>query len=69
MNKAIIRVWVGTDGQQKLEEIGYINGQEIDYKKIFKIAKDIFEGGLNIMIFNNDDRIILAVDTRRFQQR
>jgi hypothetical protein len=68
MNKATIYDWTQAASQQ-LKEIGYENKQEINPDDVFKIASDIFGAGLNVMVFHNEDNIVLAVDTKRFQQR
>ena len=68
MDKATIYVWAG-EVEQTLKEIGYENKQEINPDDVFKIASDIFGAGLNVMVFHNDNNIVLGVDTLRFQQR
>ena len=68
MDKATIYVWAG-EVEQTLKEIGYENKQEINPDDVFKIASDIFGAGLNVMVFHNENNIVLGVDTLRFQQR
>jgi hypothetical protein len=72
LNKASIYVWV--EGHEQLKALGYTDKQEIKPEDVFKIAEEIFRGGLNVMIFHTGEdqghpNIVLAVDTRRFQQR
>ena len=50
---------------------GYDHNEEIPYEDVFKIAQEIFEGGLNVMVYRNkdNDNITLFVDHMRFQTR
>lgn len=66
--KATIFYWAF----QNFEKItGYEHGQEIPYDKIFEIAQEIFNTGLNVMIYhhNDNENITLFVDNKRFTQR
>jgi hypothetical protein len=47
----------------------YKHNQEIDADKTFEVAKEIFDSGLNVMLFRLEGNTIIAVDTKRFQQR
>jgi hypothetical protein len=52
-----------------MERTKYAHGQHIDQKDLFKVAKEIFNSGLNVMICHQSDKIILFVDIMIFQQR
>ena len=52
-----------------LAKAGYDHDTEYD-EDIHEAAKKIFEEGLNVMLWRHSEgRVILAVDTKRFQQR
>jgi hypothetical protein len=55
----------------KHEELtGYKHNQEVPVEDIYNIAKDIFEMGLNVMLYRSSkENIIVFVDDKRFQQR
>lgn len=71
--KAIIFYFAG----QNFKPItGYDHNSEIPHDKIFDIQKEIFEKGLNVMLYHtngsntdNDVKVILFVDDRRFTSR
>ena len=55
----------------KYEELtGYKHGQEVPVEDIHNVAKDIFDIGLNVMLYRSGkENIIIFVDDKRFQQR
>jgi hypothetical protein len=55
----------------KHEELtGYKHNQEVPVEDIYNIVKDIFEMGLNVMLYRSSkENIIIFVDDKRFQQR
>jgi hypothetical protein len=69
MKKTEIFLWV-SEVAQKLEKLGYKDRQKIAAEDVFQVMQNIFEVGLNVMLYHNDDEsTVLFVDTRRFQQR
>jgi hypothetical protein len=63
--KATIFYWAF----QKFEEItGFVDREEIPYDRVFEIAQEIFNKGLNVMIYHKsiEGDIILFVDDERF---
>ena len=51
-------------------KIPYTHGQEIANEEVFKIAQEIFEYGLNVMVRKTELKgLILFVDDGRFTQR
>lgn len=50
---------------------GYADRAELPYDKVFEIAQEIFDKGLNVMVFHNnvEGSITLFVDDRRFTHR
>jgi len=54
-----------------LERLGYKHGQEIPADDLWKVAQELFDGGLNVMIHRSrhNDSVTLYVDTHRFTQR
>lgn len=75
--KAIIFYWAcgydlaKTCGYDLAKTCGYEHNQEIPIEEVFKVAQEIFDGGLNVMIYRNkiNDNITLFVDHMRFQTR
>lgn len=72
MKKALIYYY----HSQNLKSItGLEHNSEIDYYKIFEIAQEVFNKGLNVMIVHtkvsddNDILGILYIDDRNFKQR
>ena len=72
--KAVIFYFAG----QNFKPItGFDHNSEIPYDRVFEIQKDIFEKGLNVMLYHlpkgndndKDIRIILFVDDKRFTSR
>ena len=65
---AVIFSW---DGGYVFEERGlpYRQNQEIEDINIYQVAQEIFNTGLNVMLMHCDPGIVVAVDTKRFQQR
>ena len=69
--KASIRDFAGGTNFEN-HNLNYRQNQEIDPEKIFEIAKEIFDSGLNVMILHQagfPPSFVLFVDTLRFQQR
>lgn len=67
MEKAIIIDFVNCDLERKT---GYANKQEIPVEDVFKVAQEIFEKGLNVMVYRTSDKkTILFVDNKRFTPR
>ncbi len=50
-------------------DCNYKHKQEVPVEDIFDVARDIFEGGLSVMLYAPSDTIIIGVDDKRFQQR
>lgn len=48
---------------------GYEHNSEIPYDKVFAIAEEIFNKGLNVMITQHSNGITLYVDDKTFKQR
>lgn len=65
--KFLVFDWASACGP-KLTNTGFSHNEEYT-GDIFEAAKTIFEAGLNVLIKHSEDRDILFVDTRRFQQR
>ena len=67
--KAHIFYWAS--GYHLATKIDYAHNQEIPVEDVFKIAQEIFDKGLNVMIYRHkeNDNITLFVDHMRFQQR
>ena len=73
--------WCDCDARIKLIELGFeemppaegktysINHLPKGDADIWETAKEIFESGLNVMLFHSGDHICIAADTKRFQQR
>ena len=62
--KGIIKeldLWIGDDF-----ELGSV---EMSMDEMFVFAREVVEGGLNVMILNRSDGYLLGIDTQRFQQR
>jgi len=55
----------------KHEELtGYKHNQEVPANDIYNVAKDIFDAGLNVMLYHSGkENIVIMVDDKRFQQR
>lgn len=54
----------------KHEELtGYKHSQEVPIEDIHNVAKDIFDLGLNVMLYHSGDNVTIMVDDKRFQQR
>lgn len=53
----------------KKYDLKYSHLQEIPAWQVWEIAKEIYDKGLNVMIYHSEERPILFVDTKRFQQR
>jgi len=55
----------------KHEELsGYKHNQEVPVEDIYNVARDIFDLGLNVMLYHSgNDNIVIMVDDKRFQQR
>ena len=69
MESAIIYYWAG--GHHLAKRTGYEHNEEIPVEKVFEIAQEIFDKGLNVMIYRNkiNDNITLFIDHLRFQTR
>ena len=67
--KAIVFYWAG--GYDLAKRTGWFHNQEIEVDEVFAVAQEIFNKGLNVMIYRNkiNDNITLFVDHMRFQQR
>lgn len=67
--KATIFYWAG--GYDIAKQTGYKHNEEIPTDMVFKIAQEIFDKGLNVMIYRNkdNDNITLFIDHMRFQTR
>ncbi len=67
--KASIFYWAC--GYSIATQIDYAHNQEIPVEDVFKIAQEIFDKGLNVMIYRSkdNDNITLFVDHMRFQTR
>ena len=62
--KATVFHWVCAQ-----HDCSYDHQQEVPVEDVFDVARDIFEGGLNVMLLSSGDNIIIGVDDKRFQQR
>lgn len=69
MNKKFINVysWYGAD---KYVENSGLGAKDIKFSKerVFKIVKYFLEKGLNVMIMQTTDYLIISVSTRGFKQ-
>lgn len=72
MNKKVkICLWAG-EGEQKLNDAGYARDQEIvnlSDDEVNQIVMEIFNNGLNVMLYHYDDYTIIYVDTKKFSRR
>lgn len=66
--KAIIHLWAG-DGEAQLSLIGLTPGKDIEPDQLLTTVGLIFDIGLNVMLYHGTEKIIIWVDTKRFQQR
>ena len=69
MKEAKIFYWA--NGFEFAKRTGYEHNQEIPVEDVFKIAQEIFDTGLNVMVYQNkdNDNVTLFVDNKRFTQR
>lgn len=52
------------------EKAGYKHNEVLpEGTDLFETAKDIYEKGLNVMVYNSEENDIIFVDNKRFQQR
>ena len=68
MKKAIIFFWASQNFEK---ETGYKHKQEVQYEQMYIIAQQIFEKGLNVMLYHqpNSDETLIFIDNKRFTQR
>jgi hypothetical protein len=73
--KAIIYNYHGQDFKSIT---GHDHNSEIPYEKVFEVAKDVFEKGLNVMVIQTSAKdkeawgavgAVLYIDDRNFKQR
>lgn len=68
INKAY--VFYRANSIQLEKNTGYKHLEKINPSDAFSIAGNIFNLGLNVMVYHSDDNsIILFIDFKRFQQR
>lgn len=66
--KTLIYFWAFQNEQFK-KLTGYDHHQEIPFEDTFKASKEIFDKGLNVMVYHSTNGAILYVDDKRFTQR
>jgi hypothetical protein len=59
--------WTG-ESIDTIEKLGYKDREFFD-GNVFEVAKQFVEVGLKVMISNQKDFYLLAIDTRMFSQR
>jgi hypothetical protein len=68
--KAYIKYWACRDHE---DETGYRHGQEIPKHNVYKVVRDLFEMGFDVMLHKEEghwiDAVYIFVDTKRFKTR